>query len=85
MALAFTAASSKADQAAISDLFATHGPDGFAAAWLRHRGLDLGHRPARTRHSATRSRTPTHRPEGEQNMTRNPERPAPAPQTRRRI
>ena len=40
MALAFTAASSKADQAAISDLFATHGRDGFAAAWLRHRGLD---------------------------------------------
>ena len=40
VALAFTAASSKAGQAAISNLIATHGRDGFAAAWLRHRGLD---------------------------------------------
>jgi type IV secretion system protein VirB4 len=38
--LAFTAASSKTDQAAISELLATHGREGFAAAWLRHRGLD---------------------------------------------
>jgi len=40
VALAFTAASSKTDQAAISELLGTHGQDGFAAAWLRHRGLD---------------------------------------------
>lgn len=40
VALAFTAASSKADQAAISAIFAEHGRDGFARAWLRHKGLD---------------------------------------------
>jgi type IV secretion system protein VirB4 len=40
VALAFTAASSKADQAAIADVLANHGRAGFAAAWLRHRGLD---------------------------------------------
>lgn len=40
VALAFTAASAKADQTAIGELFATHGRAGFAAAWLRHRGLD---------------------------------------------
>jgi type IV secretion system protein VirB4 len=39
VALAFTAASSKTDQAAIGRLLADHGPQGFAAAWLRHRGL----------------------------------------------
>jgi type IV secretion system protein VirB4 len=39
VALAFTAASSKADQIAIAELLASHGRDGFAAAWLRHRGL----------------------------------------------
>jgi type IV secretion system protein VirB4 len=39
VALAFSAASSKADQAAIGEILATHGPDGFAAAWLRRRGL----------------------------------------------
>jgi type IV secretion system protein VirB4 len=38
--LAFTAASSKTDQVAIADIFAEHGRDGFAAAWLRHKGLD---------------------------------------------
>jgi type IV secretion/conjugal transfer VirB4 family ATPase len=38
-ALAFTAASSKTDQAAITDLLATHGADGFAAAWLQHKGV----------------------------------------------
>jgi len=37
-ALAFTAASSKADQATIADLVAEHGRAGFAAAWLRARG-----------------------------------------------
>ena len=40
VALAFTAASSKSDQAMISRLLAEHGRDGFAAAWLRAKGLD---------------------------------------------
>ncbi len=40
VALAFTAASSKADHAAITDLLATHGRNGFAAAWLARKGLD---------------------------------------------
>ncbi len=40
VALAFTAASSKADQAAIADVLATHGRAGFAATWLRRKGLD---------------------------------------------
>ncbi|MCA1384330.1 MULTISPECIES: conjugal transfer protein TrbE [unclassified Bradyrhizobium] len=39
VALAFTAASSKTDQAAISQLLAEHGPDGFVPAWLQHRGV----------------------------------------------
>lgn len=39
VALAFTAASSKSDQVAIARLLAEAGPRGFAAAWLRHRGL----------------------------------------------
>src|SRR3979490_2936707 len=40
VALACTAASSKADQAAIADVLAAHGRDGFAAAWLARKGLD---------------------------------------------
>ncbi|MFO1096876.1 MAG: conjugal transfer protein TrbE [Xanthobacteraceae bacterium] len=40
VALAFTAASSKTDQAAIASVLAEHGHDGFAAAWLRQKGLD---------------------------------------------
>jgi type IV secretion system protein VirB4 len=40
VALAFTAASSKTDQTAIANIFTEHGRAGFAAAWLRHRGLD---------------------------------------------
>jgi type IV secretion system protein TrbE len=40
IALAFTAASSKADQAAIADLLASGGRAGFAIAWLRHKGLE---------------------------------------------
>ena len=40
VALAFTAASSKTDQAAISETLAAHGADSFAAAWLRRSGLD---------------------------------------------
>ena len=39
VALAFTATSSKADQAAIADVLATSGRADFAAAWLRRRGL----------------------------------------------
>ncbi|MBB3862466.1 type IV secretion system protein VirB4 [Novosphingobium hassiacum] len=40
VALAFAAASSKTDQRHIGELVAAHGQAGFAAAWLRHRGLD---------------------------------------------
>jgi type IV secretion system protein VirB4 len=39
VALAFTAASSKGDQNAISRIIAETGKGGFAAAWLAHRGL----------------------------------------------
>ncbi|KTE24076.1 MULTISPECIES: conjugal transfer protein TrbE [unclassified Sphingopyxis] len=40
IALAFTAASSKSDQRAIADIMTDHGAEHFAAAWLKHRGLD---------------------------------------------
>src|SRR5215475_10031978 len=40
VALTFTATSSKTDQAAIADVLASEGRAGFAAAWLRHKGLD---------------------------------------------
>ncbi|NYF32526.1 conjugal transfer protein TrbE [Sphingopyxis sp. JAI108] len=40
IALAFTAASSKADQICIGELFEAHGAAGFAAAWLHHRKLE---------------------------------------------
>jgi type IV secretion system protein TrbE len=39
VALAFTAASSKTDQAAIDQLLAEHGRDGFVPAWLQNRGV----------------------------------------------
>jgi type IV secretion system protein TrbE len=39
IALAFTATSSKTDQQAIARVFAASGRDGFAAAWLRERGV----------------------------------------------
>ncbi len=39
VALAYTATSSKTDQLAIAELTDAHGTAGFAAAWLRHRGL----------------------------------------------
>jgi len=39
IALAFAAASSKADQTAIDRILADQGASGFAAAWLLHRGL----------------------------------------------
>ncbi|MBR0911539.1 conjugal transfer protein TrbE [Bradyrhizobium japonicum] len=39
IALAFTAASSKTDQSAITQLIAEHGPDGFVPAWLEQRGV----------------------------------------------
>jgi type IV secretion system protein VirB4 len=38
VALAFTAASSKTDQASIGQLLSEHGRDGFVPAWLQHRG-----------------------------------------------
>ncbi len=38
IALAFTAASSKADQLRIAEIVEAHGQRGFAAGWLRHRG-----------------------------------------------
>jgi len=40
VALAFTAASSRTDQRRITELVEAHGRVGFAAAWLRARGLD---------------------------------------------
>ena len=40
VALAFTAASAKSDQLRIAELVDAHGASGFAAAWLRMRGLD---------------------------------------------
>ena len=40
VALAFTAASSKSDQLAMSRIVEEHGRSDFAAHWLRHRGLD---------------------------------------------
>jgi type IV secretion system protein VirB4 len=39
VALALCAASAKADQIRIGEILAAHGPEGFAAAWLTHRGL----------------------------------------------
>ncbi len=39
VALAFTAASSKSDQADIKQILQEHGREGFVAAWLKHRGL----------------------------------------------
>ena len=38
VALAFAAASSKADQLIIAEIMEKHGPSAFAAEWLRHRG-----------------------------------------------
>jgi len=40
IALALTAASAKTEQAAITDVMTDHGRDGFAAGWLRRKGLD---------------------------------------------
>ena len=40
VALAFTAASSKSDQAAIEKVLAEHGRDNFIAGWLAHRGIE---------------------------------------------
>ena len=39
LALAFAAASSRTDQRLIGELVAAHGRAGFAAAWLKARGL----------------------------------------------
>jgi type IV secretion system protein VirB4 len=40
VALAFAAAASKTDQAAIAETLAAHGKDQFGSAWLRRKGLD---------------------------------------------
>ena len=48
VALAFVAASSKTDQALIAELFAAHGRDGFARAWLQARGAGWAADLART-------------------------------------
>ncbi len=48
VALAFAAASSKTDQALIAQLFAAHGRDGFAHAWLQARGAGWAADLART-------------------------------------
>lgn len=40
VALAFTAASSPDNQTAIDRIFSRHGRDGFAAAWLAHKGVE---------------------------------------------
>ncbi len=48
VALAFAAASSKTDQALITELFAAHGRDGFARAWLQARGAGWAADLART-------------------------------------
>lgn len=40
IARAFVAVSSKTDQAAITQILAAHGRDGFVPAWLRYRGCD---------------------------------------------
>jgi type IV secretion/conjugal transfer VirB4 family ATPase len=48
VALAFAAASSKTDQALIAELFAAHGRDGFARAWLQARGAGWAVDLART-------------------------------------
>ena len=39
IALAFTAASAKSDQAAIAEILGQHGRAGFVSAWLKYRGL----------------------------------------------
>jgi type IV secretion system protein VirB4 len=58
VALAFTAASSKTDQAAIAEMLDARGRAGFAAAWLRRKGLDwagdlLEGEPARPQDATT--------------------------------
>jgi type IV secretion system protein VirB4 len=63
VALALTAASSKTDQAQIAAILAESGPTGFAAAWLRHRGLAwaadlIGPAPAQAQTSITPSLEP---------------------------
>ena len=40
VALAFTAASSKSDQKAIAEIVSARPREGFAAAWLKRKGLD---------------------------------------------
>ena len=57
VALAFTAASSKTDQAAIAEIVAAYGRDRFAAAWLRRKGLDWAADMLTTRNQEVSSMT----------------------------
>ena len=63
VALAFTAASSKTDQAAIAEVMLEHGRDGFAAAWLAARA-SIGPRTSSTPSSPRRT-TSSHLPCGQ--------------------
>ncbi|GMN14617.1 conjugal transfer protein TrbE [Altererythrobacter sp. MTPC7] len=62
VALAFTAASSKNDQLAMSRIVEEHGRSDFAAHWLRQRGL---HWAAELLGDIVHSSTPPNRPEGD--------------------
>ena len=62
VALAFTAASSKNDQLAMSRIIEEHGRSGFAAHWLRDRGL---HWAAELLGSDAHSSAPPNPPEGD--------------------
>jgi type IV secretion system protein TrbE len=53
VALAFAAASSKSDQAAIAETLSASGRDQFAAAWLRRKGLDWAATMLMTPHEET--------------------------------
>ena len=62
VALAFAAASSKSDQFAMSRIIEEHGRSGFAAHWLRYRGL---HWAAELLGSDAHSSAPPNPPEGD--------------------
>ncbi len=65
IALAFTAASSKSDHAAIDAVLAEHGRDGFAAAWARAARSQLGCRTARAIRRCHRRHPIPHRSQGD--------------------
>lgn len=74
VALAFTAASSKTDQALIARLLAEHGRDGFAVAWLEARGAGWATKLFAPTNLKTPDPAPTNVPEPL------PENPDPPPQ-----